>query len=635
MKIAFCLFKYFPFGGMQRDFLRIAAECLHRGHEVDVFTMSWQGESIPGIRIHVIANHAWQNHTKSQQFVQAIAPKLRHYDKVVGFNKMPGLDVYYAADTCYQAKAERQARPWYRLTPRYQQLIAFERSVFSPHSQTDILLLSSMQQAEFKQYYGTPDERFHLLPPGISKDRIAPDNAAAIRHTKRLALAVPENDFILLMVGSGFKTKGVDRALLSAASLPNAIRARTHLFIIGQDNPTRFLKQAKKLKIANRVHFLGGRNDIPDFLLAADLLIHPAYNENTGTILLEALVAGLPVLTTDVCGYAHFINDANAGCVLTSPFQQARLNQAVHDMLISAEQRLAWKQNALTFAKTADIYRLPICAVDMIEQPANKNVCKQLPDDFDQLMNLTGEVYRSLEGRCTSRVVFNNEAYFIKQHRGVGWREIWKNLFQLRLPVLGAKNEYRAIKRLTALGIPTLEIVNYGCKGLNPATRQSFLLTRELPACISLEDLSKNWQTEPPLFCTKLALIKTVAHIARVLHTDGINHRDFYLCHFLLDRATQSKVYLIDLHRAQIRKKTPRRWIIKDLAGLWFSSKEINLTRRDILRFIREYRNKPLGAFIKKETIFWHKVEQRGNKLYREQRQTHNTRFTMEDVTTC
>ena len=66
------------------------------------------------------------------------------------------------------------------------------------------------------------------------------------------------------------------------------------------------------------MQFLGGRSDVPRFLLGADLLIHPAYHENTGTALLEALVAGLPVLVTDVCGYAHYIAEADAGRVLPS-----------------------------------------------------------------------------------------------------------------------------------------------------------------------------------------------------------------------------------------------------------------------------------------------------------------------------
>ena len=46
MKVALCLFKYFPYGGLQRDFLRIAKELKARGHEIRVYVQSWQGESL-------------------------------------------------------------------------------------------------------------------------------------------------------------------------------------------------------------------------------------------------------------------------------------------------------------------------------------------------------------------------------------------------------------------------------------------------------------------------------------------------------------------------------------------------------------------------------------------------------------
>ena len=191
-------------------------------------------------------------------------------------------------------------------------------------------------------------------------------------------------------------------------------------------------------------------------------------------------------------------------------------------------------------------------------------------------------------------------------------QEIFKNIFQLRLPVLGARNEWLAIQRLHTLAIPTLEIVGYGSRGLNPARLKSFLITRELPEHISLEDFCKHWPTQPPPFLLKQNLIKEVARIARTLHTEGINHRDFYICHFLLKIPHDKNyptLYLIDLHRASVRTRTPIRWIIKDLAGLYFSSKEIGLTKRDLFRFIREYGHTELS--------FWLKVKKRGDKLYR------------------
>ncbi len=368
MRLAFCLFKYFPFGGLQRDFLHIAKACVARGHIVDVYTMSWDGEYEPGLAIRTLPTKGFRNHTRRQDFVRQVQPFLEqgHYELVIGFNKMPDLDVYYAADTCYQAKARQQHGWWYRLTGRYRRTVAYEKAVFAPESKTEILLLSAAQQSDFMHYYHTSEQRFHLLPPGIDRDRKAPANAAEIRATVRNEYQFSDNEFLIVMVGSGFKTKGLDRALLAIAALPETVRRRTRLMVIGKDNQTAFESQAKKLGVADRVIFLGGRKDVPRFLLAADLLIHPAYNENTGTVLLEALVAGLPVLTTDVCGYAGYVLDAKAGNVIVSPFQQEKLNSALADMLLSRERSI-WHANALAFAEQADIYSMPERAVSIIE----------------------------------------------------------------------------------------------------------------------------------------------------------------------------------------------------------------------------------------------------------------------------
>lgn len=243
-------------------------------------------------------------------------------------------------------------------------------------------------------------------------------------------------------------------------------------------------------------------------------------------------------------------------------------------------------------------------------------------EQFQFLMELQGEVYRELDNRKTQRILLNDHPYFIKQHFGVGWKEIFKNIFQWRLPVVSAKNEWDAIKRLTELHIPTQQALGYGYRGINPATKRSFILTRELPKFITLEDLCKNWKIQPPSFSFKYNLIKQIAHIAYTLHINGINHRDFYICHFLLDLIEYEKtntliIYLIDLHRAQIRRRTPMRWIIKDLAGLYFSSKDIGLTQRDLLRFIKLYCKQSLREVLNKETTFWWKVSSRGDKLYR------------------
>lgn len=372
MKLAFCLFKYFPYGGLQRDFYRIALACRDRGHEVHVYTMYWEGERDSCFNVHLMKVKGWQNHTRNHAFAEMVHRHIKEqdFDLVVGFNKLPNLDIYYTADVCFQARLEN--KPWfYRVLPRYRRLLELEKAVFARGQPTEIMLLAKAQQNDYVRCYQTELERFHLLPPGIAKDRIAPLNATDIRHTLRLELGLTENDICLLMVGSGFKTKGLDRSLNALSFLPQELKERCQLFVIGQDNPKKFLCLAASLGVKERVHFLGGRPDVPRFLLAADLLLHPSYHENTGTALLEALVAGLPVLTVDVCGYAHFIEEADAGKVITSPFEQNKFNDMLQKMLLSPERPL-WRQHALAFAKQADIYSLPDKAADLIEAIGRK-----------------------------------------------------------------------------------------------------------------------------------------------------------------------------------------------------------------------------------------------------------------------
>jgi UDP-glucose:(heptosyl)LPS alpha-1,3-glucosyltransferase len=368
MQLAFILYKYFPFGGLQRDFMRIALECQQRGHTIRVYTPIWEGEIPAGFEVVVVPVKALFNHKRNEKLTAWVQADLaaRPVDRVIGFNKMPGLDVYYAADGCFEDKAQTLRNPLYRLWGRYKHFSDYERAVFAPESKTEILMISEVQQPLFVKHYATPTQRFHLLPPGIALDRRAPANAAEIRAEFRREFELADEDLLLVQIGSGFKTKGLDRSLKAVAALPRELRKRTRLIAIGQDDPRAFQLQARTLGISDQVEILKGRSDIPRFLLGADLLIHPAYNENTGTVLLEALVAGLPVLVSDVCGYAHYIAEAEAGRVLPSPFEQERLNSLLAEMLDDPARHVSWRRNGLAFAEKADLYSMPQRAADVI-----------------------------------------------------------------------------------------------------------------------------------------------------------------------------------------------------------------------------------------------------------------------------
>jgi heptose I phosphotransferase len=241
-------------------------------------------------------------------------------------------------------------------------------------------------------------------------------------------------------------------------------------------------------------------------------------------------------------------------------------------------------------------------------------------DVFREVQSIEGKIYRHKEGRKTLRFELDGRGYFLKWHSGVGWKEITKNLLQLRLPILGARDEFNAICKLALVGIDSMQAAGFGHRGLNPATQQSFLITKELTNVISLEDYCRNWKTQPPSLADKQALIKRVADIARRMHENGINHRDFYLCHFLMQRPASDAVqfdlntapiYLIDLHRAQVRSRVPKRWLIKDLGALLYSALDIGLTQQDVDLFVKKY-----DPSLKNDKHLCEQIKQRAAAIY-------------------
>ena len=238
-------------------------------------------------------------------------------------------------------------------------------------------------------------------------------------------------------------------------------------------------------------------------------------------------------------------------------------------------------------------------------------------DVFFEVFALEGEEFRNVKNRRTFRIEVGGEGFFVKIHRGIGWKEIFKNLFQFKLPVTGAGNEYRALEKLRSLGIATMDVAAFAERNFNPAAKESFLITRELTDVISLEDLVKE---SIPSFPLKKKLIEALGCSSGRMHQAGINHRDCYICHYLLHKesinSASPRLSVIDLHRAQIRKKVPFRYQVKDVGGLLFSSFDIPLTKRDVLRFIKAYSGRSLREELKENGRFYQAVYRSACKLY-------------------
>ncbi|MEJ2233643.1 MAG: lipopolysaccharide core heptose(I) kinase RfaP [Syntrophobacterales bacterium] len=247
-------------------------------------------------------------------------------------------------------------------------------------------------------------------------------------------------------------------------------------------------------------------------------------------------------------------------------------------------------------------------------------------DSFDDFMRLEGMVAKSaVRERSTQRLDLEGAIVYVKKHFFPGIREILKNLLRLRFPV-GALNEWRALLAFHAHNIPTMTPI---CAGRKPLLwkieKESFLLTDDLGDTIRLNDFLKGNGAIPcrgKVLETKKRILDNLADITRRMHSAGMNHRDYYLCHILVDN--RERLYVIDLHRVNVGDKVGKRWMVKDLAALLFSSLEVPVTHGQRLAFYKRYMrinrlsadDKTLIRLIVKKC---NKIARHTEKMYRKQ----------------
>src|SRR5579864_7573373 len=329
MDFAFAIVSLFPGGGLQRDCVDIARRVRNLGHNVAIFTSRTSGEEFADdLQIHVLGIRSQSNHGRqrafSDEFVKSTSSR---FDFRVGFDKLSGLDVLYCSDRSMRARAT--SSPLLRLLPRYSTFIELERECFERCRATRILLLSQAQRTEYWNSWTTEPDRLILLPPVLASARHRPENRTNGRREQyRSRLGLSSDAWVWVTVAVQPRTKGIDRSIRALRHFGDA-----HLLLVGLDEmdpkSANIRHLSRLLGVANRIKWLGHREDVSELMAAADLLVHPARYDTTGTVILEAISNGLPVITTSACGYAQHVSSADAGIVLPDPFRQAAFIEAL------------------------------------------------------------------------------------------------------------------------------------------------------------------------------------------------------------------------------------------------------------------------------------------------------------------
>ena len=126
---------------------------------------------------------------------------------------------------------------------------------------------------------------------------------------------------ILLFVGSGFQRKGLP-AILKALTL---LTFPAHLIVVGKERLSPYQRLAKKLGVDSSVTFIGPISDVAPYYMGANLFIFPTVYEPFSNVCIEAMAAGLPVVTSRINGASEVLVEGENGYIVEDPLNPAEI----------------------------------------------------------------------------------------------------------------------------------------------------------------------------------------------------------------------------------------------------------------------------------------------------------------------
>jgi glycosyltransferase involved in cell wall biosynthesis len=162
-------------------------------------------------------------------------------------------------------------------------------------------------------------KRLVVIENGIDIERFS--FRAADRQAMRRELGFSDDTRVIATVGRLEPIKNQELLLRAAAPL---LGPRCKLMLVGE-GPERdaLVQRGRELAISDHVMFAGLRRDIPRVLSAIDLFVLSSHSEGMPLVVLEAMSAGLPVLTTAVGGLPRLIDDGQTGLLVPAGDEEA------------------------------------------------------------------------------------------------------------------------------------------------------------------------------------------------------------------------------------------------------------------------------------------------------------------------
>ncbi len=341
MRIAMLIRRFNPAGGgTERDFAA-AADCLSQaGHDVRIYaarctaTTPWHGMAVRRLPFAGL--------TRSLEAIGfgLLAARFARRDGsglTLSFGRSVDSDLirceggahaaYLAAARQWESRAASAARA---MSPYHIAQCRIEAAGFRSPKLRMVLAISRLVGDDLERRFAIPRCKIHTLYNGVDHQRFKPAPDARLRAEVRRHLGIDPSSPLVLFVGSGYARKGAGQLIQAWPML----RGNPHLAVAGEDRAVGFYRRmARRLRVDDRVAFLGRRNDIAQLVAAADVVALPSLFEAFGNVVLEGMAAGKPVLTSARCGAAEVLPPPMQPYIVQDPMNPAEIAQRLQALL--------------------------------------------------------------------------------------------------------------------------------------------------------------------------------------------------------------------------------------------------------------------------------------------------------------